>query len=139
MIQHTIESEDETRKRNPLLRALNLLAQEWAPCKLFTFGSFRLGVHSPGTDMDVLLVASSVTRDQFFSTFLALLKKDSNTQSVLPVPGAFVPLMKLQFCGYDLDLVFAAIREDAATANLFDQNVLYGLDIKTVYSLNGTA
>lgn len=44
--------------------------------EIYTFGSFRLGVHGPGSDIDTLLVVPKhVTREDFFEVFEPMLKE----------------------------------------------------------------
>lgn len=51
--------------------------------KIFTFGSYRLGVHGPGADIDTLAVAPQhVTRDDFFAVMDPLLRSRPEVDEV---------------------------------------------------------
>jgi poly(A) polymerase len=64
-------------------------------CKLFTFGSYRLGVHSSGADIDTLLVVPRHVQregDFFGSLYQTLLKHPEVTNLIVsarcPLPYA---------------------------------------------------
>lgn len=59
-----------------LTRGLSEAAANAAGGKIFTFGSYRLGVHGPGTDIDTLcVVPKHVSREDFFEVFEPMLKE----------------------------------------------------------------
>jgi hypothetical protein len=59
-----------------LSRGLSEAAANAAGGKIFTFGSYRLGVHGPGSDIDTLcVVPKHVSREDFFETFEKILSE----------------------------------------------------------------
>jgi poly(A) polymerase len=86
------ESEDEAAKREEVLVKLSKLFKTFvrkvaikagvpssiaseAGGKIFTFGSYRLGVHGAGADIDTLCVApNAVKREHFFLDMLQILQ-----------------------------------------------------------------
>jgi Nucleotidyltransferase domain len=58
-----------------LARGLSEAAANAAGGKIFTYGSYRLGVHGPGSDIDTLcVVPKHVSRDDFFDVFEPMLR-----------------------------------------------------------------
>lgn len=90
---NVFESESELNHRMEILAKLNALVKEWIkkvsmsknmpPAlaeklggKIYTFGSYRLGVHHKGADIDALCVAPcNIDRLDYFTSFMELLKK----------------------------------------------------------------
>jgi poly(A) polymerase len=59
-----------------IARGLSEASASAAGGKIFTFGSYRLGVHGPGTDIDTLcVVPKHVSREDFFDVFERMLKE----------------------------------------------------------------
>ncbi|ETV78956.1 hypothetical protein, variant [Aphanomyces astaci] len=109
--------------------------------QLRTFGSYRLGVHSPEADIDTLCLAPRhCSRLGFFSSFPSFLKQQSQvTAAVHAIPDAYVPVIKLEVLGVAIDLLFvtldvASVPEDI---NVLDTNTLTDVDEPGVRSLNG--
>ena len=129
--------------------------------KIFTYGSYRLGVFGPGkctcelggstlltsatgSDIDTLIVAPrEVTREDFFELFPSILQRMSQKDAITeltPVPDAFVPIIKLEFNKISIDLIFASVQQSSVPMDLSlkDNNILRGLDDRYLRSVNGT-
>ncbi|XP_005097913.1 poly(A) polymerase beta [Aplysia californica] len=152
------ESEAELNHRLEVLSKINNIVRSWIKDvsrqknnirdthidtyggKVFTFGSYRMGVHTKGADIDTLCVAPRhVERSDFFKSFFELLKQQPEVRDLRAVEEAFVPVIKVEFDGIELDMLFArlalpTIQEDI---NLGDETLLKNLDEKSVRSLNG--
>ena len=66
-----------------LARGLSEAAADVAGGRIFTFGSYRLGVHGPGSDIDTLcVVPKHVSRDDFFDVFEPMLREVEGVSEV---------------------------------------------------------
>lgn len=109
--------------------------------KIFTFGSFRLGVHEPGADIDTLLVAPYFCKrkEHFFGTFKEMLMELRDVEKVQSVEDAYTPVMKMKLAGISMDLLFAPIHLSSIPEQLDigNNSLLKHCDQVTVRSLNG--
>uniref|UniRef100_A0A3B5LG44 polynucleotide adenylyltransferase n=1 Tax=Xiphophorus couchianus TaxID=32473 RepID=A0A3B5LG44_9TELE len=152
------EDEEELNHRLlAVLGKLNNLVKEWIAeiselknlppsaisCvggKIFTFGSYRLGVHTKGADIDALCVAPRhVERIDFFQSFFEKLKQHEEIKDLRAVEDAFVPVIKFKFDGIEIDLLFArlALQSIPDNLDLRGDSILKNLDIRCIRSLNG--
>lgn len=112
--------------------------------KVFTYGSYRLGVYGPGSDIDTLMIAPKhVTRDDFFKHMPDLLRKSCKPEELTeltPVPGISVPIIKCEVCGVSIDLIFSNLQVSSVprSLELTDNNLLRGLDETDLRCVNGT-
>ncbi|XP_061819086.1 poly(A) polymerase gamma [Nerophis lumbriciformis] len=151
------EDEEELNHRLAVLGKLNNFVKEWIAeiselknlppsaisCvggKIFTFGSYRLGVHTKGADIDALCVAPRhVERTDFFQSFFEKLKHHEEIKDLRAVEDAFVPVIKFKFDGIEIDLLFArlALQSIPDNLDLRGDSILRNLDIRCIRSLNG--
>eukprot|EP01054_Gregarina_sp_Poly1_P005099 Gregarina_sp_Poly_1__5098@NODE_26_length_19795_cov_50_913828_g24_i0_p4_GENE_NODE_26_length_19795_cov_50_913828_g24_i0NODE_26_length_19795_cov_50_913828_g24_i0_p4_ORF_typecomplete_len481_score50_62PAP_central/PF04928_17/3e95PAP_RNAbind/PF04926_15/1_3e03PAP_RNAbind/PF04926_15/8_4e22Nrap_D2/PF17403_2/2_9e05_NODE_26_length_19795_cov_50_913828_g24_i01426915711 len=76
----------------------------------------------------------------FFTYLFAKLQQDPNVTHLQPVPDAYTPIIKLQFHGVDIDLLFARLpinKIQPDMSSLLDDEILKHVDDKTARSLNG--
>ncbi|WOL10763.1 nuclear poly(A) polymerase 4-like [Canna indica] len=80
---------------------------EEANTVIFTFGSYHLGVHGPGADVDTLCVGPSyVNREEdFFIILHNILAGMEEVSELQPVPDAHVPVFKFKVADQILRLV----------------------------------
>ncbi|CAN8292727.1 unnamed protein product [Cochlearia groenlandica] len=152
------ESKEEAVRREEVLGRLDQIVKTWiktvsrakglndqllheANAKIFTFGSYRLGVHGPGADIDTLCVGPRhATRDgDFFGELQRMLSEMPEVTELHPVPDAHVPLMGFKLNGFSIDLLYAqlplwVIPEDL---DISQDSILQNADEQTVRSLNG--
>ena len=78
-------------------------------------------------------------REDYFSSFLQILREQPEVSDLRAVPEAFVPVIKMTFDGIEIDMTFArlALKEVPESMALTDSNLLKNLDPKCVRSLNG--
>ncbi|XP_065152779.1 poly(A) polymerase gamma isoform X1 [Paramisgurnus dabryanus] len=151
------EGENELNHRLAVLGKLNSFVKEWIAeiseskniptsavvnvgGKIFTFGSYRLGVHTKGADIDALCVAPRhVERTDFFTSFFDKLKRHEEIKDLRAVEDAFVPVIKFKFDGIEIDLLFArlALQSIPDNLDLRGDSLLRNLDIRCIRSLNG--
>ncbi|KAG0162776.1 polynucleotide adenylyltransferase [Apophysomyces sp. BC1015] len=143
--QTVLEKLDEMTKtfvyNVSLKRGLSPAAARKAGGKILTFGSYRLGVHAAGADIDTLCVfPRHVTRDDFFEEMYVMLQKQRGVTDLTAVTTSFVPVVKFKFFGIPIDLLCArlvlpTIPEDLGVN---DPALLQNLDERCIRSLNGS-
>ncbi|XP_046627603.1 poly(A) polymerase type 3 [Neodiprion virginianus] len=154
---NVFESDKELNHRMEILSKLNSLVKQWirdtsvarnmppnvaeqVGGKIYTFGSYRLGVHHRGADIDALcVVPRHIHRSDYFTSFFELLKQQAEVSDLRAVEEAFVPVIKMKFDSIEIDMLFArlALKEIPDTMDLKDDMLLKNLDQKCVRSLNG--
>ncbi|OII77513.1 poly polymerase protein [Cryptosporidium andersoni] len=155
--ENLYETVEGMKKREQILASLNKMVREWiyeaslehsmseeesltAGGGIYTFGSYRLGVVAAGSDIDTLcIVPRHITRDSFFTFFLAKLQQDIHITKIQPVPDAYTPIIKMVYYGIEMDLLFACLNLSRIPSDLntLDDDLLRNVDEKTARSLNG--
>ncbi|KAG7097407.1 hypothetical protein E1B28_004757 [Marasmius oreades] len=156
--QGTFESEKEAQTREIVLGRVSALVKDFvkkvgierglseaaasaAGGKIFTFGSYRLGVHGPGSDIDTLcVVPKHVQREDFFEIFEPMLRNFEGATEVAGVPEAYVPIITASISGIPLDFLMArlALTTIPEDLSLQDDNLLRNIDERCVRSLGGS-
>lgn len=164
-LEDVYESAEECARREEVLGELNALLQEWVrsaserrgitedmrpSCNLYTFGSYRLGVHGPAADIDTLCLGPRhLSREEDFfgfeendyeGSFYDVMRKHPGTESIVPVRDAIVPEIKTVFRGFEIDMAYTSLPSYTSVPEDLDvcaTSVLLNLDDPGVKSLNG--
>ncbi|EEB07623.1 poly(A) polymerase Pla1 [Schizosaccharomyces japonicus yFS275] len=156
--QNLFESAQDSEKRVRVLQELQAITTEFvrkvslskhmsekmaseSGGKIFTYGSYRLGVYGPGSDIDTLVVVPKhVSRENFFQDLEPMLRARPEITDLAAVPEAYVPIIKFKFLGISIDLIFArlSIPRVPLDLELSDSNLLKGVEERCILSLNGT-
>lgn len=108
---------------------------------IFISGSYRLGVHTEGTDIDIICcLPKQVTKDEFFGNFLDNLSARADVSEVTPITEAVVPMIGLKIDGIDIDLLYSCLpfaQVNLKEKDILDDNILRGVDDQTAKCLNG--
>ena len=153
---NSFEPPEESAKREEVLAKLDTIVKEvvlkicvdqgvsdqtvGSSARIFTFGSYRLGVHSSGADIDVLCVAPRhVDRHSFFTELEIALRAQPLVKELSIVPEAYVPITKMKFDSVSIDMVYARLPFSAIDEDLdiLDEANLVGVDEPTQRALNG--
>ncbi|MCQ2817012.1 MAG: nucleotidyltransferase domain-containing protein [archaeon] len=156
------ESREESRKREEVLNKINSIVKQAIKNlaikkglseeesnevggKIFTFGSYRLGIVGPGDDIDVLCVGPNhADRKEFFDEMKSLFEKEKEKEKeiteLIPIPDARVPIIKIIFSGIHIDILVAKLnlkKIDDSLNSLQDDNLLKNCSKECILSLNG--
>ncbi|SBS85220.1 poly(A) polymerase PAP, putative [Plasmodium ovale] len=108
---------------------------------LYTFGSYRLGVITPNSDIDCIFLApQNITREIFFNEFYLKLQQDKNVKKLQALPETYTPIIQFIYDDVDIDLLLATLPYRTLKDchySLDNDYILKNLDEVTVRSLNG--
>ncbi|KAF0731985.1 hypothetical protein Ae201684P_020729 [Aphanomyces euteiches] len=106
---------------------------------LFVAGSYRMGINDPSSDIDTVAVAPwHVSQDDFFGSFVEMLRACPEVRSLAPVTNAFVPLVTLVYDNVAIDILFARLPLSSVltTQDIDSDYILSGVDAASMKSLN---
>mmetsp|Transcript_9142 Transcript_9142/g.18241 ORF Transcript_9142/g.18241 Transcript_9142/m.18241 type:complete len:573 (+) Transcript_9142:375-2093(+) len=122
-------------------KGIDFLKHKYEVCKVVPFGSYCMGVHSSDSDIDVLcIVPLFIDRGDFFADLPGILSKQEGVAKLHSVPDAFVPVIKFECDGVDVDLSMARMPYDALPEDLdicLDDHIKGIKEAKDLTCLNG--
>eukprot|EP00762_Andalucia_godoyi_P004389 ANDGO_08176.mRNA.1 Nuclear poly(A) polymerase 1 len=108
--------------------------------RIYTFGSFRLGVHSSGADLDTLVIGPNhVERTAFLSHLEKVLREQPGVSACDAVLTAAVPIVKVTWSNVDLDVQYAQMTLARIPQNLdiLDPSIIRLCHETSLNSLSG--
>ncbi|OQS53507.1 hypothetical protein EHP00_2665 [Ecytonucleospora hepatopenaei] len=151
--QNFYESEEDSKTRERALGRLDFLLKHFIKQqmkikgetkningRIQTFGSYRLGVHNKGADIDTLcIVPKQITRKEFFVDFYKMLEDDEDVSDLSKAEDAYVPVIKMKFFNIPIDLTMARINLPNIDnkVDLLNDRMLKNMNEKCILSLNG--
>jgi poly(A) polymerase len=163
-LEDVYESASECTRREEVLGELNEMLQDWIRtrslskghpdesirCNLYTFGSYRLGVHGPAADIDSLVIGPKhidrsedffgFEEDDYAGSFYDYMRKHEGTEKIVAVPDAVVPELKTEFRGFEIDVAYCSLpgySNVPLDLDVLSAKILHGLDDAGVKSLAG--
>ena len=155
-----LETPTESLRRESIAKHLEDLANEWfvgedtsgSKTRLLTFGSSILGVVTNESDLDtVLILPATISREKFFHNFVEFLKSPREgfvIESIMAVPDAHVPVLKMVVNGLPVDILTcripqrdyrAFIESPSRNGGQLDFSLIHyrELDTASLLSING--
>uniref|UniRef100_A0A914I3N6 polynucleotide adenylyltransferase n=1 Tax=Globodera rostochiensis TaxID=31243 RepID=A0A914I3N6_GLORO len=119
----------KTEESDKALNELKTIVSKWSrDARLLETGSFMLGANTSHSDVDVICIVPEKTTklqemSKFFGTFecdlalrncekgslYCLLCQHDGVEFLQKLPFAYIPLIKLKFCGIEFDVLFVSI------------------------------
>ncbi|CAI9119043.1 OLC1v1020697C1 [Oldenlandia corymbosa var. corymbosa] len=153
-----VPSPEEEIKRRNVIAKLKQIVNQWvkrvayqcqlpknriraASATILTFGSYGLGVHNAGSDIDALCVGPyfATLADDFFVVLRNMLASRPEVTEIHCIKDAKVPLMKFKFDGLAIDLPFAQLKVISVPENVDILNPFFlrNIDDTSWKSLSG--
>lgn len=159
-------SPEETRKKESILRNLELIISDWVYetykdvflanmqfyrkqpnlprserlVRLYPFGSYYLGINEPSSDVDTVVIFPQYVRIvDFFDKFPTIISQMPQVSYFDCIRDAKVPLITLTYDGVDFDLSTAVMAINRVTDAIpfLDPECTSNMHEKSILSLNG--
>lgn len=182
-VNNRYETQQGLQLREQVLQDLVLISQKWVTSvalslglpehdaqnsgvRVCTFGSYRLGVAGPGSDIDTLIITPRyISRNEHMFglintsienpvdksnennensnneniVLMKILENDINASEIIGVHEAYVPVIKLKYRNVEIDLLCAPLQMShiPKDIDILDDKILRNVDEQTQRSING--